>query len=592
MPNPGYDFSGYATKYNVKCGDGRTILPAAFKDTDGVKVPLVWQHLHDAPDNVVGHALLEHRDDGVYAYGYFNSSEAAKNAKILVEHKDIGSLSIYANKLVEKAKNVSHGVIREVSLVLSGSNPGALIDNVSIAHGYGEDEEISDEAIIYTDELLVLPDEKKEDPKEDPKEEAELSHADPEDGDETVAEVLETLSEKQKLAMYAVIGQIVEGNDMEQSALQNSNNEGDSQNIMKKNVFDGSTEVTVVNERPRLSQADFSAIMENAQKRGSLKHAFMEHEAGAEFLAHAGTYGIDNISYLFPDARSVSQEPGWISRRMEWVSKVLNATRHSPFSRIKSLHADITPDAARAKGYVTGALKTEEVFAMLRRITNPWTVYKKQKLDRDDIIDITDFNVVAWLKREMRWMLDEELARAILVGDGRDPVTQVADHIPHDNIRPVWLDTSLYTYVKQVASTRTTDQMIDDMITARVEYRGTGAPSLYVGPTFLTAMLLLRDLDGRRLYRTEADLASELRVKEIVEVPIMDGLSRGTPVYNLMAIMANLSDYVVGADKGGEINFFDDFDIDYNQEKYLIETRVSGALVEPKAAIVLEQAEV
>lgn len=586
--NDNYDFGGYATKHGLKCSDGRVIMQDAFKGNDGGIVPLVWQHMHESPGNILGHAYLEHRTDGVYAYCYFNESEDAKKAKLLVHHGDIVSLSIYANSLIEKSRNVVHGVIREVSLVISGANPGAVIDNVSITHADGSSDEIEDEAVIFSGASLDFPQRS-----EEIKEPIPLKHADDEGG-ETVAEVFNTLTDKQKEAVYVIVGQLMEGEgddeeEMEQSAIKNL--EGDPL-TMKKNVFDAAQVGT--NEAPVLSHSDFMAINENAKKLGSLKAAFMAHEAGAAYLAHAGTYGIDNIDYLFPDAQSVSAEPDFIARKMGWVPKVFNGARHVPFSRIKSVHADITPDAARAKGYVTGNLKTEEVFSLLRRITTPHTIYKKQKLDRDDIVDITDMNVVAWLKKEMRWMLDEEIARAMLVSDGRDPVAEVDDHIPTDKIRPIWTDSDVYAYHKLVASTRTTAELIDDLIMARIEYRGTGSPSMYVGPTFLAEMLLLRDLDGRRLYRTEADLAAELRVSEIVEIPIFDGLHRTITAteYDLKAIVVNLSDYTLGADKGGEVNMFDDFDIDYNQYKYLIETRASGALVVPKSALVLEQAQV
>ena len=575
------DFGGFATKHNVKCTDGRTILPGAFEEMNGLTVPLVWQHLHDSVSNVLGHALLENREEGVYVYGFFNDSKDGQNAKKLILHKDIEALSIYANSLVEKAKKVAHGVIREVSLVLSGANPGAKIDYIAIQHDDGMEMISDDEAIIHSGELLVLPvEELAEEEEEELLDEAGVVvHA-----DETVGDVFNSLSDKQKTAVYAIIGKLLEGGDIKQSALdeEEDSDEGDS-DTMKKNVFDGSLKNK---EGETLEHLEFSAVIKTAKELGSLKAAIIQH---------AGTYGIGsdraNLELLFPDARNVTKEPTWIARRMEWVNGVLSGTKHTPFSRIKSLHADITADEARARGYVTENLKVEEVFPILRRITTPHTVYKKQKLDRDDIIDITDFNVVAWLKSEMRVMLDEEIARAVLVGDGRDPITEVDDHIPTENVRPVWTDSSVYAYHKQVLSTRTADELIDDLITARQEYRGSGNPSLYLAPGLLTQWLLLKDGDGRRLYRSVGELASELRVKEIVEVPIMEGLERtDTLDYNLMAIMVNLRDYTIGADKGGEINFFDDFDIDYNQYKYLIETRLSGALIVPKSAIVLEQA--
>ena len=590
MPDIGsFDFSGYATKANVKCSDGRTITPEAFKHNHGHVVPLVWRHLREEPANVLGRAVLEHREDGVYVYASFNDTKTAQDAKTLVRHKDITHLSIYANSLIEKKLTVMHGEIREVSLVLSGANPGALIDYVAVEHADGTVINADDEAIIYMDSPIVVHEE------------------DAEDGEgDTIESVFSGMSEKQKAAVYAIISQLMEDgeiaasddtdeetSDEEDLEDEISHDEGETK-LMKKNVFDGSVETIA---RPHLSHDDFAAIINSAEsRRGSLKDAFMAHEAGKAFLEHAETYGIgsdrENLELLFPDARNATREPTFISRRMEWVSGVINGTKHVPFSRIKSLHADITADEARAKGYITGNEKTEEVFPVLRRITTPHTIYKKQKLDRNDIVDITDFDVVRWLKAEMRVMLDEEIGRAVLVSDGRDPITEVDDHIPTDNVRPIWGDSSVYVYYKQVASTQETDDLIDDIITAHTEYRGSGSPTLFCAPSFLTSMLLLKDEMGRRLYRTVQELASELRVKNIVEVPVMEGLQRtDTVLYNLRGIIVNLFDYTIGADRGGEINFFDDFDLDFNQYKYLLETRISGALTVPKAAIVLEQAD-
>lgn len=574
------DFGGYATKYNVKCGDGRIILPGAFEDMDGMTVPLVWQHGHSSPSDVLGHGLLEDRKEGMYLYGFFNDSQAAKDAKAALQHRDIESLSIWANSLVEKAKRVMHGVIREASLVLSGSNPGAKIDFLAIQHSDGMEMVSEDEAIIHSGEGIDLPEDELDESEEEEVLDAAnvIIHA-----DQTVGDVFDSLSEEQKTAVYAIIGRLMEGGELEQSALtENSDeDEGDS-NTMKKNAFDGSDES---NEEEKIEHSiTFSEVLDTAKEVGSLKAAVIQH---------AGTYGIGsdraNLELLFPDARNVTKEPTWIARRMEWVSKVLNGTKHTPFSRIKSLHADITADEARARGYVTGNQKVEEVFPVLRRITTPHTIYKKQKLDRDDIIDITDFDVVRWLKSEMRVMLDEEIARAVLVGDGRDPVTEVDDHIPHTNVRPVYQDDTVYCTNVQVALARTDDEMIDDIITARADYRGSGNPTMFVAPGQLTAWLLLKDNDGRRLYRSMSELANEMRVKEIVEVPIMEGVENDAATHTLICLIVNLRDYTVGADKGGEINFFDDFDIDYNQYKYLIETRISGALTVPKCAISLEQ---
>lgn len=580
-----FDFGGYATKSNLKCSDGRVILPGAFEVQHGMTVPLVWQHMHNDPNNVLGHAVLENRDDGVYAYGFFNDSDAGKQARMLVQHGDVVSLSIYANGLVEKQKKVAHGVIREVSLVLSGANPGAIIDNVVIQHADGELTNVDDEAVIQTGEPLEVIEEEFEYEEDDVMLGEELSHAE-DSNEETVGDVFNSLSEKQKTAVYAIIGQIIQrekdmAEELKQAAI--TNIKGDYDN-MKRNVFDGSA---MDAETPTLTHTQFSAILTKAQQVGSLKKAFEMDEAGAAFLEHA----IDpNIDYLFPDAQNVTKEPTFISRKMGWVSKVINGTHHTPFSRLKSLHADITADEARALGYIKGNQKVEEVFPILRRTTTPTTVYKLQKLDRDDVVDITDFNVVAWLKREMRFMLDEELARAVLVGDGRSGASN--DKIAETSLRPIWTDDPVYVYHKQVAVGQTADDLIDDLITARVNYRGAGAPVLFVAPSQLTAWLLLKDADGRRLYRSVAELALEFRVQEIIEVPIMEGLQRTVDVttYDLRAIMVDLSDYSMGADKGGEVNMFDDFDIDFNQYKYLIETRVSGALVTPSSAIVLEQA--
>lgn len=570
-----YDFSGYVTKYNTKCTDGRTILKDAFKDSDGITVPMVWHHRHDEPDNVLGHMLLESRDDGVYAYGKFNETESGKNAKILVNSKDITALSIYANDLIEKSKNVIHGVIREGSLVLAGSNPGAKIDNFVIEHADGSIAEIDDEAIITTGLGIEL----EEEEEEENKELKVLEHA---DNEETVEDIFNTLDEKQKNAVYAIIGSIMtDGNDNSELTQSNFNNDKKGDIVMKKNVFDGSA-INKEPTRPHLTHDQFNTILSDAVQMGSLKQAF---------LKHAGTYGIDNLDYLFPDAQAVTTEPTLISRDMEWVSLVINGARHSRFSRIKSLHADITVETARALGYVTGNLKVEEVFGLLRRITTPTTIYKKQKLDRDDIIDITDLDVVAWLKREMRMMLDEELARAVLVSDGRDPVTQADDKINETCIRPIWKDDVLYSHKIQVANDATPAEIEEAIIRGRVNYKGSGGPTLFGTSDFVTDLLLQKDAMERRLYNTETELAAALRVSRIVEVPVMDNLVReaGATDYDLLGIIVNLRDYTIGADNGGQVSFFDDFDIDYNQYKYLLETRCSGALVVPKSALVVEK---
>ena len=572
MADKKFDFSGYATKYGLLCADGRTIQKDAFRHNDGLKVPLVWQHLHNDPNNVLGHAILEHREDGVYAYGYLNDSAPAKQAKTLLAHGDIGSLSIYANKLVEKAKLVHNGMIRELSLVLSGANPGALIENVTLSHGDGSITEADDEVIIAMGVAL----DKETEPEAD-KVEDEVVHASPPATEETVADVIESMDEKQKQVMYALIAQALGSSS---DSVAQSQPEGET--FMKQNVFDKTEE----NEGPSLTHAQLQEFAQNVfndmQKLGSFKEAF---------LAHAGTYGIDNISYLFPDAR-LDEDPSFQTRRMEWVSAWLSGTRHSPFSRLKKVWADLTPDAARAKGYITGTQKVEQVFALLKRTTEPTTIYKKQKLDRDDI---TDFNVVTWMWKEMRFMLDEEVARAALVGDGRTFGTD-DDAIDPTKIRPIYGDNPLFVHYLTLAA-GVTDYLdiIDAIQTARVNYKGTGTPTLFTTNAILTGMLLLRDTTDRRIYRSVSELAADLRVADIVEVEVLEGVQRtdDTPVTgftaDLLAIMVNPRDYTYGSDKGGQVSTFEDFDIDYNQNKYLIETRLSGSLLNPKSALVVER---
>ena len=572
----GADFSGYATKAGLKCSDGRTIMPDAFKDNDGAKVPLVWQHGHTEPSNVLGHAMLEHRSDGVYAYGFFNDTSQGKNAKTLVEHGDITCLSIYANKLFEKGKNVLHGSIREVSLVLSGANPGALIDFVNVAHSDGDIETLDDEAIIYTGLSLEHEDlPSKEEPEE------EVAHAD----DPTVEEVYNSLTKDQKDLVHFMIGAALEAANPSASHSEETETEDalthQEGTEMTRNVFEQNDSGTKPTAPQKLTHDQLTAIVEDAKRTGSFKESF---------LAHAVTYGIENIELLFPDARTVANSPEFISRRMEWVSGVINGTRHSPFSRIKSQSADITHDEARAKGYVKGSLKREEWFGLAERVTTPQTIYKKQKLDRDDIIDITDLDVVAWLKAEMRVMLDEELARAVLIGDGRDVADP--DKIKETNIRPIATDDEFYAHQTLVASTVVGDDLIDAILLQREYYRGSGNPAMYCTERTLTELLILKDDMGRRLYTTEAELASALRVSKIVTVPVMEDfeitdVGDALKTADLVAILVNLSDYTLGADKGGAVAMFDDFDIDYNQYKYLIETRVSGALTKFKSAQVI-----
>lgn len=571
-----FDFGGYATKVNLRCSDGRVIMPDAFKDNDGQTVPLVWEHLHDSPDNVLGHARLENRKDGVYAYCSFNDTDAGKNAALLVKHGDITSLSIYANKLVEKSKAVIHGMIREVSLVFTGANPGARIDNLEFEHSDGSKVYDKEEAIIHSgiDFSVDDPEEREEEETEEEETEEEeteevLEHAD----EETVGDVFDTLSEKQKNLVYAMIGEILE----EQSTATHSNDEGEDD--MKHNVFSDRSDTK---EKATLTHTQFETILDTAKRAGSFKEAF---------FAHAGDYGIDNIEILFPDARNVTPTPDFIKREMDWVQGVLSGTKHSPFARIKSVAADITADEARAKGYVKGEFKKEEVISVLKRVTTPTTIYKKQKLDRDDIVDITDMDVVAWLKAEMKMMLNEEIARAVLVSDGRD--AEDGDKINEVNIRPIYTDDDLYAHHVDIAAAADTSKIIETIIRSRVNYKGSGNPTFYTTSSVLADMLLLTDSLGRRLYNTEAELASVLRVKNIVEVPVMEGLTRtrktGFNQWALIGIIVNLADYTIGADKGGEISMFDDFDIDYNQQKYLIETRISGALIHPKSALVIEQ---
>lgn len=569
-----YDFSGWATRNNIKCSDGRTILKDAFKQHDGQTVPLVWNHQHNESANVLGHAVLENRDEGVYAYCTFNDTEAGKNAKLLVEHGDVTALSIYANQLKQKGSNVMHGTIREVSLVLAGANPGAFIDSV-IRHG----EFCEDEAVIYTGEELTL--QHADDPSDKADEKDKKGDDEVDNNEKTIKDVVDSMSEEQKNVLYALVGQALEGKEMAQSAIEeNENNieEDGGEQEMKHNVFEGKeTENNNV-----LSHDAMETILKDAKRYGSLKESF---------LAHADSYGIKDIEWLFPDAKNVNTPPDFIKRDDSYVQKVMRGVHHVPFSRIKSMFADITADQARAKGYIKGNLKKEEVFTLLKRTTTPTTIYKKQKLDRDDVVDITDFDVVAWLKMEMRMMLDEEIARAILVGDGRSSSDD--DKINEMNIRPISRDEDLYCVKAPVAvaAAATEDEIakafIRTVIKSRKEYKGSGSPTLFTTEDVITNCLLLEDKNGRVIYDTVDKLATALRVKEIVPVEVMENAKTMVNKVEkpLMAIMVNLVDYYVGADKGGAINMFDDFDIDYNQQKYLMETRCSGALVKPFSAI-------
>ena len=558
-----YDFSGWVTKNNLKCSDGRTIMKDAFKHNDGQKVPLVWNHQHNDPNEVLGYVLLHNQDEGVYGYGTFNDTESGQTAKLLVQHGDVNALSIYANQLKQSMSNVTHGNIREVSLVLAGANPGAYIDSI-IMHG----EESEDEAIIYSGEDIEIYHADGDDKSGENKEEKEPMSE--KNDDKTIGDVFDTLTEEQKTAVYAVIAQIMENPE---------NKEGGNKE-MKHNVFDNENE----NQENTLTHDAMNTIIADGKRYGSLKESF---------LAHAQEYGIESIDWLFPEAKTLNNPPEFIKRDTGWVSSVMSSVSHTPFSRIKSAFADITEDEARAKGYMKGKLKKEEVFSLLKRTTTPTTIYKKQKLDRDDVIDITDFDVVSWLKAEMRMMLDEEIARALLVGDGR--LASSDDKINESNIRPIWKDEELYTIHSYVTKGTTNDETIKAFIRAaikaRKDYKGSGNPVLYTTEDVLTDCLLLEDGMGRPLYESEEKLRTTLRVSKIVTVPVMENLKR-TDTTNgeveLMGIIVNLKDYNVGADKGGAINMFDDFDIDYNQQKYLIETRCSGALIRPYSAIAIE----
>lgn len=598
-----YDFAGWATRNDLKCGDGRVIRHNAFKECDGKKVPLVWNHGHNDPFNVLGHGFLENLDQGVRVYGYLNHTEAGETAREYLKHGDIESLSIYANQLVQNGPDVMHGNIREVSLVLSGCNPGAYIDEVTLAHS-DDGNEIVEEAVIFSGEQIEMyhsdDGKPKEEAKEEPKEEKKMA----EPKEKTVGDVLGELTDEQRELVEALVGMAAKGD------LGGNNKEEET---MKHNVFDNDMQQEG-NAGAYLSHADEAKIIAGMKQYGSLKESFMAHsdmmgiDDGA--LMHSGTDGIEysqNVqdyfvndpSFLFPEAKSLYNIPKFIKRKTEWVASVMSGTKHSPFSRVKTMFADITEDDARAKGYIKGKLKKDEVFSLLKRSTTPTTVYKKQKMDRDDVLDITDFDAVAWIKAEMRDMLDEELARAILVGDGR--LASSDDHINDQNIRPIWTDADLFTIKRRVAFTTAMESdakaklVIKEAVRARKDYRGSGQPVLFTTEDWLTEMLLLEDGIGHRMYKDSAEVASAMRVSRIVTVPVMENLSRevtlaggSTEERALIGIIVNLTDYTIGADKGGAVNMFDDFDIDYNQQKYLIETRCSGALTVPYSAIVLE----
>ena len=652
-----YDFSGWASKNNLLCSDGRTIRENAFAGDDGKTVPLVYQHSHDDVNNVLGHALLENRPQGVYCYATFNDTENGQAAKKLVQNGDIRALSIYANHLSPRgSRNVEHGEIKEVSLVLAGANPGAFIDNVYISHGDGNDEFI-DEAIIYTGESIELchadssdasqNQESENSDNKNVKEESnmdktiqdvidtmseeqkqamyamiglalkekeggddndieEMSQSAFEDGyyrgfydnamqhneeeNATIEDVIDTMTDAQKDAMYAVVGMAVDesqgGDEGDEAAEQSDFYDEDGGDYMKHNVFDENEGMYGCDV---LSHDDVQAIFDDAKSFGSLKESV---------LAHTATYGIDNIGVLFPEAMAVNKEPELIKRQDKWVSEFLDGVHKTPFTRIKSTAVNITATEARAKGYIKNTQKVDEVIKALKRVTTPQTIYKKQKIDRDDMLDITDFDVVAFLKAEMRILLNEELARACTVGDGR--ASDAPDKINPENIRPIYGDSDVYTIYKKstIAGTETNKQLVDkiteDVLTARNDYKGSGNLIMIIEPNLLTKLLLAQDLNGRRIYNTEAELASAMRVSKIVESPVFTGVTRSETIegtahtYNLLALFVDLKDYNIGTDKGGQVSLFDDFDIDYNQYKYLIESRVSAALVKPYSAIALE----
>ena len=584
------DFKGWATKFGVLCADGRIIQHGAFDDIDGAKVPLVYNHNHDDIDSVLGHAYMECRKDGVYAYGYFNDSENGQIAKDAVIHGDMDSLSIWANHLQQRGPYVQHGEIKELSLVLAGANPGAYIEDVALAHGDTIDND-DYEAYIYSGDSL------------------EIMHSDEEGEDEvankSIQDVVDTMTPEQQNAFYAAVGSALaeDPNDLDlndeeyeddedydddedvedPNEYENDDDseeyeeEDDDMGAIAHNLFEGNN----ADNGDVLSHSEMQEIIEDGKRYGSMKESFLAH-------------GITNIEYLFPDAKNLNTPPEFIARDQGWVTEVMNGVHHTPFSRIKSTFADLREDEARARGYIKGKLKKEEVFSLLKRTTTPQTIYKKQKIDRDDVVDITDFDVITWLKAEMRSMLNEEIARAVLVGDGG--LASSDDHIKEDNIRPIWKDADLYTIKYPIAITKETTAaekataFIEACVRARIDYKGSGNPKLFAPESIITECLLLKDKNGRIIYDNIEKLATACRVSKIVSVPVMEGLTRVDSTYTLalQGIIVNLQDYNIGADKGGAINMFDDFDIDYNAQKYLIETRISGALIKPLSAIAIE----
>lgn len=578
------DFKGWATKFGVLCADGRIIQHGAFDDIDGAKVPLVYNHNHDDINSVLGHAYMECRKEGVYAYGYFNDSDNGQVAKDAVMNGDMDSLSIWANHLQQRGPYVQHGEIKELSLVLAGANPGAYIEDVALAHGDAIDND-NYEAYIYSGDYI------------------EFMHSDEEGEDEvankSIQDVVDTMTPEQQDAFYAAVGSalaedpnVLEDDDeyeddeeddydddegVEDHDEEDYEEEDEDMGAIAHNLFERNNE----DNRDVLSHSEMQEIIDDGKRYGSMKESFLAH-------------GITNIEYLFPDAKNVNTTPDFIARDQGWVTEVMNGVHHTPFSRIKSTFADLREDEARARGYIKGKLKKEEVFSLLKRTTSPQTIYKKQKIDRDDVIDITDIDVIAWLKAEMRMMLNEEIARAVLVGDGR--LTSSDDHIKEDCIRPIWKDADLYTIkypipiTKDSTAAEKATAFIEACVRARVDYKGSGNPKLFAPESIITECLLLKDKNGRIIYDNIEKLATACRVSKIVSVPVMEGLTRVDSTYTLalQGIIANLQDYNIGADKGGAVNMFDDFDIDYNAQKYLIETRISGALIKPFSAIAIE----
>ena len=584
-----YDCSGWATKANTRCYDGLTIAPDAFKECDGKTVPMVYNHDHSSVDNVIGHCLLKNRPQGVYCYAKFNETDTGRTAKACVENGDLNAFSIYANGLQKVGKTVKHGFIREVSLVLAGCNPGALIDEV-VKHSADEDYD-EGEAFIYNDEGLSLT--HGLDPEGNPLE--ELTHsaddgndmkredagmADEKKDGKTLKEVYNSMTDEQKECCHALVGLAMEGADGE-----DGEDDGEEDVTVKQNVFDKDTHETVLKH----SIGDINAVIKGAKSSGTMKAAFENSDITGEELAYL-SHGIDNVEWLFPDDKVLDNPPRIIDRDQTWVGVVMGGVHHIPFSRFKSQFADLTEDDARAKGYIKGNYKKEQVFGLLRRSTSPTTVYKKQKMDRDDVIDITSFDVIAWLKSEMRLKLNEEIALAILFGDGRPAASE--DKIDENCIRPIYNDQDLFTIKTQVTATGKTveekyKELIKAVLRSRKDYKGSGTPTAFISEDALTEMLLLEDTIGHPLYADEAALARKLRVAKIVTVPRMEGL-KGAKGGDLACLIVNLADYTVGADKGGAVQMFDDFDIDFNAMKYLIETRCSGALTTPYSAIAVE----